>query len=179
MYVLRRIGPDASEAIPKIIEALKEDDGSDAQFRAELRFALGDIGSTNAEAVGELTESLASEVDDVRLSACFALGPIGPAAAAAVPALEKNLDGDHEFLALVSVWALLKIKPGDKDLAPKATLLLAAGLTNENPQVRVECAGQELQHEIARDNSLTKEQLDSWRQYITGTPPAGAAAVPE
>ncbi len=34
--------------------------------------------------------------------------------------------------------------------------------------VMVSCAGQELCHEIQRDNSLTQEQLDSWRQYITG-----------
>jgi len=29
----------------------------------------------------------------------------------------------------------------------------------------------ELKHEITRDNSLTQEQLDSWRQYITGEVP--------
>jgi hypothetical protein len=40
----------------------------------------------------------------------------------------------------------------------------------------VECAGQELQHEITRDNSITQEQLDSWRHYISGVPPAAATA---
>ncbi len=34
--------------------------------------------------------------------------------------------------------------------------------------VIVNCAGKELSHEIQRDNSLTQEQLDSWRQYISG-----------
>jgi molecular chaperone DnaK len=34
--------------------------------------------------------------------------------------------------------------------------------------VKVSCAGKELQHEIQRENSLTQEQLDSWRQYIAG-----------
>ncbi|MBI2481022.1 MAG: Hsp70 family protein [Planctomycetia bacterium] len=34
--------------------------------------------------------------------------------------------------------------------------------------VIVSCAGKELCHEIQRDNSLTQEQLASWRQYISG-----------
>jgi molecular chaperone DnaK len=34
--------------------------------------------------------------------------------------------------------------------------------------VTVSCAGKELSHEIQRDNSLTQEQLASWRQYISG-----------
>lgn len=34
--------------------------------------------------------------------------------------------------------------------------------------VVVSCAGKELSHEIQRDNSLTHEQLASWRQYISG-----------
>jgi hypothetical protein len=38
--------------------------------------------------------------------------------------------------------------------------------------VRVEGTAKELQHEIARENSLTQEQLDSWRKHITGLDPA-------
>jgi hypothetical protein len=34
--------------------------------------------------------------------------------------------------------------------------------------VLVSCAGQELRHEIQRENSLTAEQLDSWRQFVSG-----------
>jgi molecular chaperone DnaK len=34
--------------------------------------------------------------------------------------------------------------------------------------VRVEGATTELQHELTRENSLTTEQLDSWRKYISG-----------
>ena len=36
-------------------------------------------------------------------------------------------------------------------------------------QVSVGGSGKELKHEIVRENTLTQEQLDSWRQYITGT----------
>jgi hypothetical protein len=48
---------------------------------------------------------------------------------------------------------------------------------NGRLQVRVECAGQELKHEITRDNSLTQDQLDSWREYISGAPPFPATAA--
>ncbi|QDU93373.1 Hsp70 family protein [Lignipirellula cremea] len=41
--------------------------------------------------------------------------------------------------------------------------------------VRVEGASSQLHHEITRENSMTREQLDSWRGYISGLPPA----VPE
>ena len=36
--------------------------------------------------------------------------------------------------------------------------------------VRVQGTDKELKHEIARENSLTRDQLDSWRQYISGLP---------
>jgi molecular chaperone DnaK len=41
--------------------------------------------------------------------------------------------------------------------------------------VSVEGTATELRHELTRENSLTQEQLDAWRQYITGLPPASAA----
>jgi molecular chaperone DnaK len=39
-------------------------------------------------------------------------------------------------------------------------------------QVTVEGANAELHHEVSRENSLTQDQLDSWRSYISGMPPA-------
>jgi molecular chaperone DnaK len=38
--------------------------------------------------------------------------------------------------------------------------------------VRVANTDKLLQHEISRENSLTREQLDSWRKYISGLDPA-------
>ena len=37
--------------------------------------------------------------------------------------------------------------------------------------VRVEGADKQLRHEITRENSLSQEQLDSWRKYISQLPP--------
>ena len=44
-------------------------------------------------------------------------------------------------------------------------------------QVSVSGTDKELKHEIERENSLTADQLDSWRQYITGV--AGASEATE
>ena len=40
--------------------------------------------------------------------------------------------------------------------------------------VQVEGTDKNLQHEITRENSLTQEQLDSWRQYVCGQSPEHA-----
>ncbi len=44
-------------------------------------------------------------------------------------------------------------------------------------KVRVEGTDKALKHEIARENSLTQDQLDSWRKYISGVPPQSAEAA--
>jgi hypothetical protein len=36
----------------------------------------------------------------------------------------------------------------------------------------VSVAGKSLKHELVRDNTLTQEQLDSWRTFITSRPDA-------
>ena len=41
--------------------------------------------------------------------------------------------------------------------------------------VKVANTGRELQHEITRENSLTAEQLDTWRDYVLGTTAASSA----
>ncbi|MFW6170616.1 MAG: Hsp70 family protein, partial [Planctomycetota bacterium] len=40
-----------------------------------------------------------------------------------------------------------------------------------NVRVKVVGTGKLLQHKIVRDNSLTEEQLNGWRRYISGLPP--------
>jgi molecular chaperone DnaK len=42
--------------------------------------------------------------------------------------------------------------------------------------VNVQGTDKQLQHEITRENSLTIDQLNSWRQYISGLPPKAAIA---
>jgi molecular chaperone DnaK len=40
--------------------------------------------------------------------------------------------------------------------------------------VRVEGTTKQLEHEITRENSLTQDQLDSWRKYVSGLEPAAS-----
>ena len=45
--------------------------------------------------------------------------------------------------------------------------------------VQVEGTEKQLNHEITRENSLTQDQLDSWRKYISGvSPTAGSQSGP-
>ncbi len=46
-------------------------------------------------------------------------------------------------------------------------------LENGRLTVTVKVAGtnKKLKHEIIRENSLSKDQLNSWRKYISGLPP--------
>ena len=46
-------------------------------------------------------------------------------------------------------------------------------------QVNVQGTENQLTHEIMRENSLTQDQLDSWRLYISGLPPVAAIAAPK
>jgi hypothetical protein len=45
--------------------------------------------------------------------------------------------------------------------------------------VNVNVAGtkRELKHEITRDNTMTQEQLDAWRQFVTGLPPSDTMPI--
>jgi molecular chaperone DnaK len=45
-------------------------------------------------------------------------------------------------------------------------------------QVNVPGTDKELHHEISRENSLTQDQLDSWRMYISGVAPIAKVAAP-
>jgi HEAT repeat protein len=61
---------------------------------------LGRFGSSAADAVPALIETLGDEVSWVRNDAIIALGKIGPAAEAAIPALTAMQDeGVHSYFA--------------------------------------------------------------------------------
>lgn len=54
-------------------------------------------------------------------------------------------------------------------------------LENGRLSVRVRVAGTHklLRHEIMRDNSLTAEQLNAWRKFVSGLPPLAEIVLPE
>ena len=84
---LRWIGPDASAAVPILVERLKKPPSE--VFREAAIAALGGIGPKAEPAVPLLVEQLREKKAPLktRQAAATALGQIGPVAKAAVPAL--------------------------------------------------------------------------------------------
>jgi HEAT repeat protein len=72
-YGLSRLGPEARDAIPSLIEALK----GDALVRENAALALGRIGPDAVDAVPALTAALRDSEWSVRRQAALALGEIG------------------------------------------------------------------------------------------------------
>jgi len=136
------MGASAAPVVPAFVEALREPPATDDDllFRHRAQLALAAIGPEATEAIPVLIESLASEDEHVRGSACYALGKMGAAAAEAVPALEKQLDELEGTSCTAFVWALLQILPDASELGAKAVPMLVKALNHEEYLVRVEAA---------------------------------------
>jgi HEAT repeat protein len=90
---------DASEAVPALIEALKD---TDAGVREQVAWALGAIGDRRA--VDGLVGSLGDSVAAVRKQAAWALGAIGDQRA--VAGLTKALKDGDAGVRKQAAWAL-------------------------------------------------------------------------
>jgi HEAT repeat protein len=135
--VLTQLGPDASDAVGPLVEAIPN---SDAETQAQIHFALAAIGPDAAPATDVLVEALSSDDEGVSHSALYALRQIGPGAKAARQPLLDRLEADESFEALAAAWALASIAPDDAEVAAKAKPLLKKGLMNSDPRVRSESA---------------------------------------
>ncbi len=137
LQVLIRVGPDAAESIPVLVDTLNDDD---AAMRREALYALGAIGPDSAKVTEKIVACLSDSDAEVRYAACYALGKIGPGASAALPTLAKLRDSDDEFMDIASVWASLKIAPEDAQLKKTAVQYLIKALSDVREQVRIEAA---------------------------------------
>ncbi len=139
--------PEVADAVPALIDALKDED---AQVRwraaealgairqasvpalmtalkaeqAEVRWraadALGMMGSAAKDAVPSLVEALHDESWLVRERAAHALGEIGPEAEAAVPALVEARSGDQHFAVCSAAGhSVTKIQSESKKATPE------------------------------------------------------------
>jgi HEAT repeat protein len=135
--ILAKIGPDASEAVPQLIETMKD---ADDATRREVQFALGAIGPAAAPAVPELSKSLDSENEEVQYSAVYALGRIGEQAKDACPELLKLLGREEEFPRIAAVWALTRIDPGRPEIVETGLPILTQALQSDRELLRAEAA---------------------------------------
>ena len=118
---LGKIGPEAKDAVPALINVLNYEYGNVKQYAAE---ALGNIGSEVKGTIPALIKVLKNEYEDsdVRKSAARALGKIGPTAKDAVPVLVEALKNEYENKDIRDckdyIIALGYIGPAAKDAVP-------------------------------------------------------------
>jgi HEAT repeat protein len=138
---LGEMGPQAREAVPALVEALR-----DVRIRDEVLKALGNIGSETPEAapayleslrieglrmlaaeklerigrpaVPTLIDALKDEDPDIRETAARILGNLGPQADQAVPALTAALKDPDRGVSVQAAIALGKIGPRAKAAVP-------------------------------------------------------------
>jgi HEAT repeat protein len=105
-YGLSRLGPEARDAVPALIEAMK----GETLVRENAALALGQIGPEAREAVPTLIEVLNDPEWTVRRHAAIALGEIGPDAMQAVRNLEKLRKDPDRLVRRAAEEALAKIR---------------------------------------------------------------------
>ena len=135
--IIARIGPAAKDAVPALIEALKDEN---ALTRCEVLFALAAIGPDAKQAVAAVIDAVGDPEEDVCYAACFALGKVGPDAAAAKSALQKNLAAEDEFMAMASAWALAQIDPACEETCKKSVPILIKALAQPEAITRLHAA---------------------------------------
>jgi hypothetical protein len=113
---LGKIGPDAKESVPALIELLQDNASLDAH--SDVVWALAAIGPDAKDAVPALIAALNARSGLVRRGAAFALGEIGPAAKAAVPALSESVKNQKNPETHDAIQAIGKIGPDAKEAVP-------------------------------------------------------------
>lgn len=106
---LGRIGPEAKEAIPALVIALR-DKSNNEDVRRDAACSLGNIGPETTDVVPALISALNDQSSSVRCDAAWALGKIGPAAKEAIPALKVALEDVDKYVRQSAEWALKDIE---------------------------------------------------------------------
>src|SRR5450755_1729050 len=92
---LGAIGPNAKDAVPALLNALKTD--SYFEVRCSAAVSLGQIGARPKVVVPALVEVLKNATGGPDVSAAIGLGLLGPKAKDAVPALIDALKADDGY----------------------------------------------------------------------------------
>jgi HEAT repeat protein len=132
---LYRIGPEARQAVPHLLSALKHKSDVEHIRNASI-YALGGIGAATEEVVSRLIALVRHDSFHTQYFACRALGEIGPKAAAATPALIKAATTGVSSVRRHAARALGRIHPVDDSVVA----LLVSMLDDKSYSVRVEAA---------------------------------------
>ncbi len=164
--VLSALADAGSQAVPGLIEALKNDQAaywaclvlrdmgpvakdavpaiterisdSRPEVRREAILALAAMGDAAAPAVGQIAAALSDQL--TAAAATYALGRIGQIPADAEAIIRANVNGDDKMLSVNSLWAVARVHPEDKQIRRAATARLIERLKDEDPLVRVAAA---------------------------------------
>ncbi|MFV1964182.1 MAG: HEAT repeat domain-containing protein [Pirellulaceae bacterium] len=175
--IVYRMGPEAAQAVPALIEVLKQtpENDDDLAFRQEVQLALAAIGPAALPAMPQLVASLSSEDEEVRGSACYALGKIGPQAqSAATQPLDALARSGDIRTRRAAIWALLKIRPNDTRLQNLAVPLLTQGLESDRELVRYEAA-----ITLGDLGEVAKSAIEPLRKLLEDEVPAVRVAATE
>lgn len=121
-YSLGKIRPEASEAVPALIEAMLRGYTNEAHGQVDIDYelvgVLRDIAGSAEVAVPVLVEALRDEDEKMREEAARALSKIGPEAKEAVPALIQALYDKDGTVFWHAAEALGQIGPDARQAVP-------------------------------------------------------------
>ena len=165
VQILNRIGPDAAEAVPKLVELL--DKVEDPSIRRDIIVALGSIGPASAPALPKLLKLLKTADTETKYALTYAIGQLGPKAEAANPQLLELVESKDRFLRVSALWALLKINPGHEEIAKFSVPYLISALSDSRPGVRAEMARM-----LGDLGDLAKSAIPALKQLAQSDPDA-------
>jgi HEAT repeat protein len=120
-HALDAIAALGPAAVPRLVDVLKH-----TKLRAQVAYALGQIGPPAAPATGDLVKLLSSSDTKTVTEAAVALAKIGPAAAASVPALTAALKQTDCPNPHAIAYALGKMGPAAAAAKPDLMILLGS-----------------------------------------------------
>jgi len=107
-----KIGPEAREAIPLLVETIRQTRNHDKRILHACNYALLAMGK---EIVPSMISLLKDDDWEMRRGAAWILGKVGPEAKDAVPALTEALNDSNPAVRTNAAEALKKVKGGNAE----------------------------------------------------------------
>ena len=135
--VLGSMGPDAAPATIGLVKQLRTTKEPEAQL--EILVALASIGPKAEAAIEPLIDLAKKGEGPPKRGAVYALAKIG--AKKAVPIFQQGVKQTSDaMMQRTCAWALVTMEPDNQEYVEQALPRLMAGLSDERPLVRKECA---------------------------------------